>query len=159
MVKFSVYLNRHVFVIVCAQRWRKLACASAQSEKSLRGWHEVTLHPWLSKMRPVKILIRLRECTGWSKSSLSAHVRRYVFWRRGANIQVCKQTRRKIGKTYRCSYTSECNWPADKSQFTDWQTVNATTQERDNAEYSGLPDPYVSAADLEAGGHEFETRH
>ena len=34
-------------------------------------------HP---KMRPVKILIRLCECAGWSESSLGAHVRRYIFW-------------------------------------------------------------------------------
>ena len=26
--------------------------------------HEETLHPWLSKMHPVKILIRRRECAG-----------------------------------------------------------------------------------------------
>ena len=32
-------------------------------------------------MRPVKILIRLRECAGWSESSLGAFVRRYVFCR------------------------------------------------------------------------------
>ena len=29
---------------------------------NLRCPHEETLHPWLSEMRPVKILIRLREC-------------------------------------------------------------------------------------------------
>ena len=48
---------------------------------SLSYPHEETLRPLLSKMCPVKILIRLRECAGWSKSSLGAHVRRYVFWR------------------------------------------------------------------------------
>ena len=32
------------------------------------------------KMRPMKILIRLRECAGWSESSLGAHVRRYLSW-------------------------------------------------------------------------------
>ena len=42
---------------------------------------EETWHPWLSKMCPVKILIRLCECTVWSESSLGAHVWRYVFWR------------------------------------------------------------------------------
>ena len=40
----------------------------------------VTLHHWLFKMRPVKILIRLRECAVWSESSLGAHVCSYVFW-------------------------------------------------------------------------------
>ena len=42
---------------------------------SLRCPHEESLHPWLSKKRPVKILIRLRECAVWSESSLGAHVR------------------------------------------------------------------------------------
>ena len=42
--------------------------------------YELTLHPWLSQLRPGKILIRLCECTGWSESSLDAHVHRYVFW-------------------------------------------------------------------------------
>ena len=47
-----------------------------------------TLHPWLSKMCPVKILIRLRECAGWSESSLGAqcHIQRYVFWCCGSLI-------------------------------------------------------------------------
>ena len=39
---------------------------------------------WLSKMRPVKILIRLPEYAGWSESSLGAHVRKYVCWRHGS---------------------------------------------------------------------------
>ena len=33
-----------------------------------------TLNPWLSKMCPIKILIRLRRCASWYKSLLSAHV-------------------------------------------------------------------------------------
>ena len=39
----------------------KSAYAFAQSDQSLRFPYEDTLHPLLSKMRPVKILIRLRE--------------------------------------------------------------------------------------------------
>ena len=62
---------------MCAQRRLKSACASAQSDQSLRCSHEETLNPCLSKMRPVKILIRLRESAGWSESSVYAHVRRY----------------------------------------------------------------------------------
>ena len=58
----------------------KSTCASAQSDQSSLCPLDETLHPWLSKMRSVKILIRLRECAGLSKSSLGAHVRRYVFW-------------------------------------------------------------------------------
>ena len=71
---------------MCAQRRHKSACASAQSDQSPRRPHEETLHPWLSlsKMRPVKILIRLRECAVWSESSLGAYVRRYLIWRCGS---------------------------------------------------------------------------
>ena len=65
---------------MCAQRRLKSACASAQSDQSLRYPHEDTLYPWLSKMYPVKILIRLRECAVWSESSLGAHEWSYVFW-------------------------------------------------------------------------------
>ena len=43
------------------------------------------MHHWISKMCPVKIQGRLRECAGWSESSLVASVRRYVFWRYGSN--------------------------------------------------------------------------
>ena len=81
---------------MCAQQRLKSACASAQSDQCLRCPHEEALHPWLSEMRPVKILIRprmsrligifagrtctkvrpvkilvrLRECTSSSESSL-----------------------------------------------------------------------------------------
>ena len=57
----------------------------AQSDLSLRCPHEEILHPFLSKKRPVMILIRLHECAGWSESSLGAHVRRYICWRCGWN--------------------------------------------------------------------------
>ena len=40
----------------------------------------------LSKMRPVKIQIRLRNCAVWSESSLGAHIRWYVFWRCGSYL-------------------------------------------------------------------------
>ena len=66
---------------MCAQRRLKSACASVQSDQNRRCPHEETLHPWLYKLRPVKILIRLCECAVWSESSLGAHVERYVFWR------------------------------------------------------------------------------
>ena len=48
----------------------KSASDSAQSDQSLYYRHEESLHPWLSDMRPVKIL---RECAVWSESSLGAH--------------------------------------------------------------------------------------
>ena len=60
--------------------------AHPRSLISLRCPHEETLHSWLSKMRPVEILIRLREGAGWSESSLGAHVRKYVLWRWGSCI-------------------------------------------------------------------------
>ena len=63
---------------ICARRRLKSTCASAQSYQTLRCPHEETLHPWLSKMHAVKILIRLRECAGLSESLLGAHVRSYV---------------------------------------------------------------------------------
>ena len=61
---------------MCTKRALKSACASSQSDQSLRCPHEETLHPWLSKLRMVKVLIRLRECADWSESSLGAYVQR-----------------------------------------------------------------------------------
>ena len=67
-------------------QWRLIsACASTQSDQSLRCSYEETSHHWLSKMYPLKILISLRECAGWSESSLGAHTWRYVFWHYGSN--------------------------------------------------------------------------
>ena len=43
------------------ERRLKSTCACAQSDQSIRCPHEETLHSWLSKMRPVTILIRMRE--------------------------------------------------------------------------------------------------
>ena len=65
--------------VPCAHRRLKSACAFAQSDHSLRCSLEDFLNPCLSKMRPVKILIRLRECAGWSESSPGAYVRRCCF--------------------------------------------------------------------------------
>ena len=70
---------------MCAQRSLKSVHASTQSDYSLPCPHEETLHPSLSRMCPVKILIRLRECAGWSESSLGAHIRRYFFCRCDSN--------------------------------------------------------------------------
>ena len=41
---------------MCSRRRHKSAGASDQSNQSIRCPHEETLHPWLSKMRPVKVL-------------------------------------------------------------------------------------------------------
>ena len=63
---------------MCAKCRLKSACASAQPDLSPRCPHAESLHPCLSTMRPVKILISLRERAGWSESSLGAHVLIYV---------------------------------------------------------------------------------
>ena len=60
---------------MCTERRLKLDFAPAQSVQSLHCLHEETLNSWLSKKRPVKILIRLRECAGCSESSLDAHTK------------------------------------------------------------------------------------
>ena len=65
---------------MCVQRRLKSVCASMKSAQTLRSPHEATLHTWLSKMRPAKILISLRKCAGWSEFSLGPHVRRYLFY-------------------------------------------------------------------------------
>ena len=75
---------------MCAQRRLRSACASAQSDRSLRCPHEETLGPQLpidqslhcpheETLGPqlptewtAKILIRLGICPGWSESSLGA---------------------------------------------------------------------------------------
>ena len=54
---FNTSLNTRTRIFICAPN-EDSACA--QSDQSLRCSHEETLQPWLSKMRSVKILIRLR---------------------------------------------------------------------------------------------------
>ena len=57
---------------LCARRRFRSAWASAQFDQSLRCPHEESLGPSLPIKRTAKILIRLGECPGWSKSSLGA---------------------------------------------------------------------------------------
>ena len=45
---------------LCAQRRFKSSCTSAQPDQNLRCPHLETFHSWLSKLRPVKILIKFR---------------------------------------------------------------------------------------------------
>ena len=71
---------------MCFRKRFRSACAFAPSDQSHCCLHEETLHPKLSKTRPMKILIWLHKCTGWSESLLSAHVRGYVFWHCGTNV-------------------------------------------------------------------------
>ena len=49
---------------MCAQGRLRSDCTFAQSDLSLYWAHEETMHPLLSNMSPVKILIRLRKCAG-----------------------------------------------------------------------------------------------
>ena len=64
--------------------------SSFSSSSSFSAWKE-TMHHLLSKMRPVKILIRLCVCTGWSESLLEANVQRYVSWRYSSNRSASKK--------------------------------------------------------------------
>ena len=52
-----------------------LTCLSVEdsNQRSLIKIFVILLPPWLSKMRPARILIRLYKCAGWSESLLSAH--------------------------------------------------------------------------------------
>ena len=50
--------------LTCGQRRHKSACTFAHSAQSHRYLHVETLHHWLSRMRPEKMLIRLPECVG-----------------------------------------------------------------------------------------------
>ena len=63
-----------------AQRWLWSDCAYAQSDQNHRCSDEETLHPWLYQKHPAMIMIKLRECAGWSESSLDAHIPWYVFY-------------------------------------------------------------------------------
>ena len=72
---------------VCAQRRRRSAWVSAQSDQSLRYPQEETLGPQLPIKRTAKILIRLCECPGsfslrWAHSHFVGFVMRrliYIF--------------------------------------------------------------------------------
>ena len=69
-----------MYLLTCARNDDLNQPAHPRSMSRVCCHQEETLHPWLSKLRPVKILIRLRECAVWSESSLGADIQRYVFW-------------------------------------------------------------------------------
>ena len=54
---------------ICTQQTLKSARTSTQFDQSLRCRQEETFYPWLSKMHPVKILVKLRECTDFALST------------------------------------------------------------------------------------------
>ena len=60
--KRNEQLREKMYLLTYKHNEGKLACASAQSDQSLRCPHDESLYPWLSKMHPVKIVIRLRKC-------------------------------------------------------------------------------------------------
>ena len=72
---------------------RRLALSDVHQTKhrltSLRYPQRETLHPYLSKMCPVNILIRLCESAGWSEFVLGAHVWMDVSLRCGSNVACC----------------------------------------------------------------------
>ena len=57
----SALTSENVSLGMCTQRRLKSACTSAQSDQGLLCLCEETLHPWLSKMFPEKILVSLRK--------------------------------------------------------------------------------------------------
>ena len=84
-----------LFTFLCTKPLLKKGVHSKRKESP------PTLHPWLSKFCPGKILIWLRECAGWSESLLGAHVRKYLFWCRS----LCIYLRRCVAAE--CEYTIE----------------------------------------------------
>ena len=56
--------RQKTYLLTCAPNEDSDHPAHPRSLISLRFQHEATLNRWLSKIRKVKILIRLRECAG-----------------------------------------------------------------------------------------------
>ena len=77
-------IMRNIPSDACAQQRLKSACASAvwsESVVQMKKFASVAIQNC-----PVKILIRLYKCTGWSESSLGAHVRKYFFLSCGSKL-------------------------------------------------------------------------
>ena len=79
-------LNHEIPLVTMSEQCEKtylLTCPDEDSNQihksGLHCRHENTLHLWLFKMCPVKILIKLCKRTGWSESSLRVTVWRYAF--------------------------------------------------------------------------------
>ena len=84
-VSFTIWAQGKTYLILtCAPNEDSNQPAHPRSHQSPRCPYDETMYRWLSKMRTVKILIRLRECAVRSESSLDAHVRRYSFRRCGS---------------------------------------------------------------------------
>ena len=66
--------RKKTYFMTCApQRRLKSPCACAVWSIVLSAWKNA--HPWLAKMRPVKILIRLRGCAVWLSAQSDQNLR------------------------------------------------------------------------------------
>ena len=83
------------------------ACASAQSDQSLRYPHEETAHSWLSKKRQVNILIRLREWAGRTCPIVRFPTLRFNYVTHWANIGFFPWEIHWRMKVFQC-YTGFC---------------------------------------------------
>ena len=70
LLKLNVPQRVKTYLLTNAPNDGSNQLAHPLSDQSLHFPLAETLHPWLSKIRRVKILISLRECAGWSESSL-----------------------------------------------------------------------------------------
>ena len=81
-----------------AETWEKIPSNMYVHHQSCM--HQENLQPWLSKMCPVKILIRLYKCAGRSESLLDDHVQRYIFWHCDTCIFNCSDISQNCGRYY-----------------------------------------------------------
>ena len=79
-----------MYFLICMPN--ELACRAVQSDRSLDYPHEEILLPWLFKMHPVKILIRLHKCAGYLNLCW-VHVWRYIFWPCGSTLVLLNKLR------------------------------------------------------------------
>ena len=79
-ISILVETSENIPLDIGAQRSLKSTCVSAHPDQRLHCVHEDMLPHWLSKMYPVKFLVRPRECVYWSESELCTNIQRYVYW-------------------------------------------------------------------------------
>ena len=118
-----IYMSRKVrnVPLTCATNEDSNQPAHPRNLISLRCPHEGTSHPWLSKMFPVKILIRLRIRAGWSEPCWT-HMSEGTFSDVAAHI--CLDKKRGLGllgwyitKTCRFKYIE--NFTTQNCKFSD----------------------------------------
>ena len=64
----------------------KPACSATEASQNLETLDKASIHFIVSKQRTIKVLIRLRQCTGWSAPLLFAYGTRHEFAWPGAFI-------------------------------------------------------------------------